>query len=290
VIIQGETGAGKEGAARAIAAWSGRAGPFLAVNCAALPETLVESELFGHEKGAFTGALTARQGRFELANGGTIFLDEVGDFSPATQVKLLRVLQEREFERVGGNAPLKTDVRVIAATNRDLEAMITEGKFRQDLYYRLNVFSIHLPALRERKADILLLSDFFVEKYSKANRRSVKRISTPAIDMLMAYHWPGNVRELENCIERSVLVSNDEVIHGYHLPPTLQTAEASGTVTAGPLQAALDNVEREMITESLKSCRGNMAKAARILGMTERLIGLRVKKHGIDSRRFRSDW
>jgi Nif-specific regulatory protein len=291
VLIRGESGTGKELVAHAIHYNSDRAGkPFIRVNCAALPETLVESELFGHEKGAFTGALAVRQGRFELANGGTIFLDEVGDFSPATQVKLLRVLQEREFERVGGNTPMKTDVRVIAATNRDLEQMITESKFRQDLYYRLNVFSIHLPALRERKADILLLSDFFVEKYSKANRRSVKRISTPAIDMLMAYHWPGNVRELENCIERAVLVSNDEVIHGYHLPPTLQTAEASGTVTSGPLQAALDNVEREMITESLKSCRGNMAKASRILGMTERLMGLRVKKHGIDSRRFRSDW
>ena len=291
VLIRGESGTGKELVAHAIHYNSDRAGkPFIRVNCAALPETLVESELFGHEKGAFTGALAVRQGRFELANGGTIFLDEVGDFSPATQVKLLRVLQEREFERVGGNTPMKTDVRVIAATNRDLEQMIVEGKFRQDLYYRLNVFSIHLPALRERKADILLLADFFVEKYSKANRRSVKRISTPAIDMLMAYHWPGNVRELENCIERSVLVSNDEVIHGYHLPPTLQTAEASGTVTSGPLQAALDNVEREMITESLKSCRGNMAKASRILGMTERLMGLRVKKHGIDSRRFRSDW
>ncbi|HZE99465.1 MAG TPA: nif-specific transcriptional activator NifA [Planctomycetota bacterium] len=291
VLIRGESGTGKELVAHAIHYNSDRAGkPFIRVNCAALPETLVESELFGHEKGAFTGALAARQGRFELANGGTIFLDEVGDFSPATQVKLLRVLQEREFERVGGSTPIKTDVRVIAATNRDLEAMISEGKFRQDLYYRLNVFSIHLPALRERKADILLLSDFFVEKYVKANRRSVKRISTPAIDMLMSYHWPGNVRELENCIERAVLVSNDEVIHGYHLPPTLQTAEASGTVTSGPLQAALDNVEREMITESLKSCRGNMAKAARILGMTERLMGLRVKKHGIDSRRFRSDW
>jgi Nif-specific regulatory protein len=291
VLIRGESGTGKELVAHAIHYNSDRAGkPFIRVNCAALPETLVESELFGHEKGAFTGALTGRQGRFELANGGTIFLDEVGDFSPATQVKLLRVLQEREFERVGGNVPFKTDVRVIAATNRDLEAMIVEGKFRQDLYYRLNVFSIHLPALRERKADILLLSDFFVEKYSKANRRSVKRISTPAIDMLMSYHWPGNVRELENCLERAVLVSNDEVIHGYHLPPTLQTAEASGTVTAGPLQAALDNVEREMITESLKSCRGNMAKASRILGITERLMGLRVKKHGVDSRRFRSDW
>ena len=291
VLIRGESGTGKELVAHAIHYNSARAAkPFVRVNCAALPETLVESELFGHEKGAFTGALATRQGRFEAANGGTIFLDEVGDFSAATQVKLLRVLQEREFERVGGNAPLKVDVRVIAATNRELEQMITEGKFRQDLYYRLNVFSIHLPALRERKADILLLSDFFVEKYSKANHKSVKRISTPAIDMLMSYHWPGNVRELENCIERAVLVSNDEVIHGYHLPPTLQTAEASGTVSVGPLQASLDNVEREMIIESLKSTRGNMAKASQLLGMTERLMGLRVRKHGIDPKRYRSDW
>jgi len=291
VLIRGESGTGKELVAHAIHYNSPRAArPFVRVNCAALPETLVESELFGHEKGAFTGALSARQGRFEAANGGTIFLDEVGDFSAATQVKLLRVLQEREFERVGGNAPIKVDVRVIAATNRDLEEMIGEGKFRQDLYYRLNVFSIHLPALRERKADILLLSDYFVGKYAKANHKSVRRISTPAIDMLMAYHWPGNVRELENCIERAVLVSQDDVIHGYHLPPTLQTAEASGTVTVGPLQAALDNVEREMLMESLKTCRGNMAKAARALGMTERLMGLRVKKHGIDFRRFRTDW
>ena len=291
VLIRGESGTGKELVAHAIHFNSPRSGkPFIRVNCAALPETLVESELFGHEKGAFTGALATRQGRFELANTGTIFLDEVGDFSAATQVKLLRVLQEREFERVGGNQSIKVDVRVIAATNRELESMISEGKFRQDLYYRLNVFSIHVPALRERKADILLLADYFVEKYSRQHHKSVKRISTPAIDMLMAYHWPGNVRELENCIERAVLVSEDEVLHGFHLPPTLQTAEASGTVTVGPLQATLDNVEREMLIESLKTGRGNMAKAARALGMTERLIGLRVKKHGIDPRRFRSEW
>ncbi len=287
-LIRGESGTGKELVAHAVHYNSLRPGkPFVRVNCAALPETLVESELFGHEKGAFTGALATRQGRFEAAHGGTIFLDEVGDFSPATQVKLLRVLQEREFERVGGNVPIKTDVRVIAATNRNLEEMIAEGKFRQDLYYRLNVFSIHLPALRERKADILLLADFFVGKYAKQNHKSVRRISTPAIDMLMSYHWPGNIRELENCIERAVLVSTDEVLHGYHLPPTLQTAEASGTVAVGPLQAALDNVEREMLIESLKNARGNMAKASRSLGMTERLMGLRVKKHGIDARRFR---
>jgi Nif-specific regulatory protein len=287
VLLRGESGTGKELVAHAVHYNSLRAEkPFIKVNLAALPETLVESELFGHEKGAFTGALATRQGRFELAHGGTIFLDEIGDLSPATQVKLLRVLQEREFERVGGNAPIKIDVRVITATNRDLEQMIQQGKFRQDLYYRLNVFTIRLPALRERKADILLLSDHFAAKYAKLNGRSVRRISTPAIDMLMSYHWPGNVRELENCIERAVLVSEDEVIHGYHLPPTLQTAEASGTVPRGPLQASLDNVERELLVEALKTARGNMARAAQALGISERVIGLRVRKHGIQPKRF----
>jgi Nif-specific regulatory protein len=250
----------------------------------------VESELFGHEKGAFTGALAARRGRFELASGGTIFLDEVGDFSPATQVKLLRVLQEREIERVGGGQPIRVDVRVIAATNRNLEEMIAEGKFRQDLYYRLNVFSINVPPLRDRRVDVLLLADFFVQKYVSINGKSVRRISTPAIDMLMSYHWPGNVRELENCIERAVLVTQDEVIHGYHLPPTLQTAEASGTVTVGSLQAALDDIEREMIVEALKTTRGNKSRAAQRLGISERLMGLRVRKHAIDPRRFRTEW
>jgi Nif-specific regulatory protein len=262
--------------------------PFVKVNCAALPETIIESELFGHEKGAFTGALAERKGRFELAEGGSIFLDEIGDFSPATQIRMLRVLQEREFERVGGSATIRADVRIIAATNRDLEQLIAGGRFRQDLYYRLNVFPIHVPPLRERRSDILLLADHFVEKYSRANHKSVRRISTPAIDMLVAYHWPGNVRELENCIERAVLLTSDDVIHGHHLPPTLQTAEASGTAIRGTLREGLDNVEREMIVEALKSARGNMAKAARQLAITERLFGLRVRKFGIDYRRFRT--
>jgi Nif-specific regulatory protein len=289
VLIHGESGTGKELVAHAIHYNSLRAAkPFIKVNCAALPETVIESELFGHEKGAFTGAITQRKGRFELAHGGTIFLDEVGDFSPSTQVKLLRVLQEKEFERVGGTGTLKTDVRVITATNRDLEVLIAEGTFRQDLYYRLNVFAIHIPALRERRADILLLADHFVEKYSKANHKYIRRISTPAIDMLISYHWPGNVRELENVIERAVLMSDDDVIHGYHLPPTLQTAEESGTAHVGSLEATLDNVERELIVDTLKSSRGNMAKAARELGITERVMGLRVKKHGIDPKRFRT--
>ena len=288
VLIRGESGVGKELVAHAIHYNSPRATrPFVKVNCAALPESIIESELFGHEKGAFTGAISQRKGRFELASGGTIFLDEVGDFSPATQIKMLRVLQEREFERVGGTRTLKTDMRVIAATNRDLEQLIAQGAFRQDLYYRLNVFSIHVPPLRERKADILLLADAFVEKYSRANHKRVRRTSTPAIDMMMAYHWPGNVRELENCIERAVLLTNDDVIHGHHLPPTLQTAEASGTAHVGTLQAELDRLERELILDALKSSRGNMAKAARDLGMTERIMGLRVAKYGIDLKRFR---
>ena len=289
VLLRGESGVGKELVAHALHYNSDRADrPLVKVNCAALPETLIESELFGHEKGSFTGATAQRKGRFELARGGTIFLDEIGDLSAHTQIRLLRILQEKEFERVGGSETVKTDVRVIAATNRDLEALVDAGTFRQDLYYRLNVFPIHIPPLRGRKADILLLADHFVEKYGKLHHKDIKRISTPAIDMLMAYHWPGNIRELENCIERAVLVSGDDVIHGHHLPPTLQTAEATGTQPAGNLQAALDNLEREMLLDALKSARGNLAKAARALGITERLMGIRVHKHGIDYRRFRT--
>jgi Nif-specific regulatory protein len=289
VLIRGESGTGKELVAHAIHYNSLRAArPFIKVSCAALPESVIESELFGHEKGAFTGAVAARKGRFELADGGTLFLDEVGDLSPALQIKLLRVLQEREFERVGGTGTIRVNVRLIAATNVDLEGYIGEGRFRQDLYYRLNVFPIHIPPLRDRKADILLLADHFAEKYSRSNHKNVRRISTPAIDMLMAYHWPGNVRELENCIERAVLLSADEVIHGHHLPPTLQTAEASGTAFRGRLRTALANVERELLLDALKSTRGNMAKAARTLGVSERIMGLRVHKYGLDPRRFRN--
>ena len=288
VLIRGETGVGKERVATAIWQGSNRKNrPYVRVNCAALPESIIESELFGHEKGAFTGALSLRKGRFELANGGTIFLDEIGEISLATQAKLLRVMQEGMFERVGGTQTLRVDVRVIAATNRNLEEMIEAGKFRHDLYYRINVFPIYVPPLRERRSDILELADFFLEKYSGQSGKKVVRISTPAIDMLVAYHWPGNVRELENIIERAVLLSQDGVIHGYHLPPTLQTAEASDTASTGTLEAALAAMERETIVEALKSHRGIMAKAARQLGLTERMMRLRVKKHGIDPQRFR---
>ena len=289
VLIRGESGTGKELVAHAIHYNSHRAEkPFVKVNCGALPESIVESELFGHEKGAFTGAIATRKGRFEMAHGGSIFMDEVGDLSPTTQIKLLRVIQEKEFERVGGTATIKTNVRVITATNRPLEQLIREGKFREDLYYRLNVFPIHVPPLRERKTDIPLLADFFVERYNRLNHKAIRRISTPAIDMLMSYHWPGNVRELENCIERAVLLSSDSVIHGHHLPPTLQTAEASGTTHRGTLESTLDAVERDLILDALKASRGNRAKAARALGISERIMGLRVKKLGIDAKRFRT--
>src|SRR5690606_31811282 len=289
VLIRGESGTGKELVAEAIHEASDRKGkPFVKVNCAALPESILESELFGHERGAFTGAITTRKGRFELAEGGTIFLDEVGDFSPATQVKLLRVLQEREFERLGGSKTIPADIRVLAATNRDLEALTKAGLFREDLYYRLNVFEITMPPLRERRSDILLLANHFVEKYSRQNGKSVRRISTPAIDMLRAYRWPGNVRELDNCIERAVLLTSDDVIRAHQLPPTLQTAEATGTAHPDTLQAALDNLERELLVDALEQHRGNKAGAARSLGLTERVMGLRVNRHNIDPRRYKT--
>lgn len=288
VLIRGESGTGKELIAHAIHYNSLRADkPFIKVNCAALPETIIESELFGHEKGAFTGAINRRKGRFELANEGTIFLDEIGDLSPQMQVKLLRVLQEKEFERVGGTETIRVNVRVIAATNRDLEKLMAEGKFREDLYYRLNVFPIHIPPLRERKSDIILLADHFAEKYAKQNKKDIQRISTPALNLLTSYHWPGNVRELENCIERAVILSTDGVIHSYHLPPSLQSAESSHTEFKGTLQETLDRLEKELIEDALKTHRGNMAKAAKMLGITERIMGLRVKKYNIDTKMYK---
>jgi Nif-specific regulatory protein len=289
VLITGESGTGKELVAAEIHRASRRAeGPLVKVNCAALPESIIESELFGHEKGAFTGAVNQRKGRFELAHGGSIFLDEIGELSPQVQVKLLRVLQEREIERIGGSSTVKVDVRVIAATNRNLEDELRAGRFREDLYYRLNVFPIRVPPLRERKSDIVLLADHFSEKYAERNGKLIRRISSPALDLLTSYHWPGNVRELENCIERAVILSTDKVIHSYHLPPSLQSAQSTNTEPTTTLDAALSRLEKELIVEALKIADGNMAAAARRLGITERQMGLRVHHYGINWKLYRA--
>jgi Nif-specific regulatory protein len=288
VLIRGESGVGKELVAHALHVGSPRHNKaFVKVNCAALPESIVESELFGHEKGAFTGAIAMRKGRFELADGGTLFLDEIGDLTPATQVKLLRVLQEREFERVGSQTTLRCDVRVIAATSRDLESLMESGAFRSDLYYRLNVFPIYVPPLRERKSDMLLLADYFVEKYSQENGKSIQRISTAAIDLMMRYHWPGNVRELQNCVERAVLLCQGDAIQAHNLPPTLQAANPEEKSASGTLESAVAALEHEMIVAALKETDGNMAAAARQLGVSERIMGLRVKRYGVEIDRFK---
>ena len=289
VLIRGESGTGKELVANAIHFNSPRSSkPFLKLNCAVLPEALIESELFGHEKGAFTGATEQRMGRFERADGGTLFLDEIGTLHLTAQAKLLRVLQEKEFERIGGNRTFRVDVRIIAATSKDLERSIEEGTFREDLYYRLNVFPIFIPSLRERKTDLLLLANHFIEKFNQKHKKDVRRISTPAIDMLMQYHWPGNVRELENCVERAVLFCTDRVIHSYHLPPTLQTGERSGTIPSLSFEEAMKNYEKELIIDALKNATGNMAEAARLLNTTERIVSYSVKKLQINPKSYRS--
>ncbi len=288
VLIRGESGTGKELVANSTHYNSYQAkNPFIKINCAAIPSNLIESELFGHEKGSFTGAIKQKIGKFELANRGTIFLDEIGAISPDVQVKLLRVLQEKEFERVGGHKTIKISVRVIAATNKNLEQAVEDGSFRGDLYYRLNVFPIYIPPLRERKTDILLLADYFLGNYSQENRKKIKRFSTPAIDMLMDYHWPGNVRELENCIERAVLLCEGGVIHSYHLPPTLQTGNESDTLPNFSLEEAVINLEREMIIDALKNTRGNISMATKILKTTVRKFSYKAKKCNVDYRHYR---
>jgi len=292
VLIRGATGTGKELVAHSIHFNSQRRNnAMICVNCAALPENLIESELFGHEKGAFTGAAQKHRGRFELANGGTIFLDEIGDISISVQVRLLRVLQERTFERVGGTQPIKVNVRVIAATSVDLEKAIAENKFREDLYYRLNIFPIIMPRLRDRRSDIILLADYFVNKYNKAYGKNIKRISSAAINMMMAYHWPGNVRELENCIERTVLTSSDDVVHAYSLPPSLQTVDQTRTsiipVEGASLKDMVNSYEREVLIDSLKKHKGSAAAVARNLRTTPRILNYRIKHLGIDRSRYR---
>ncbi len=287
VLIRGESGTGKELIANSVHYNSTRnKKPFIKINCAAIPENLIESELFGHEKGAFTGASHLKKGKFEMADGGTIFLDEIGNMSLAAQVKLLRVLQEKEFERVGGYKPIKTDVRIIAATNSNLEEMVQQGRFRDDLYFRLNVFPIYIPSLRMRKTDIILLADHFLEKYGKEHGKNIKRITTPAIDMMMEYHWPGNVRELENCIERAVILCNEGALHSYHLPPTLQTGTESRTLPRS-LEDAVARLEKEILMDALKNTRGNIKKAAKLIGTTVRKFSYKATKYNINYKDYR---
>jgi Nif-specific regulatory protein len=282
VMIRGESGVGKELIAEAIHKASTRASkPFVKVNCSALPENLIESELFGHEKGSFTGANALHIGRFEMANGGTVFLDEIGDVPLSIQVKLLRVLQQKQIERVGSAKTIDVDVRIITATNRNLEEMIKNNAFREDFYYRINVFPIFVPALRERKADIIILADHFINKINKQNNMNIKRITGGALDMLMMYSWPGNIRELENVIERAMILTTDDVIHSYNLPPSLQTGVSSNTLDKGSLELVLGKVEKQMIIDTLIANNGNIAKSAVQLGITERIMGLRIKKYNI---------
>jgi len=288
VLLLGESGVGKEMIADALHfEGSNPSGPMVKVNCAALPENILESELFGHEKGSFTGADKLRKGRFEEADGGTLFLDEVGELPLGTQAKLLRVLQERSFERVGGNRTVTVNVRIVAATNRDLAAMVEQGSFRQDLYFRLNVFPLIIPPLRERGSDILTLAEHFLARFARETEKRVTRISTPALNLLMTHFWPGNVRELENAIERAVILTEDDAVHSYNLPPTLQPAVLPGENKLTGLDARLGTIEREMLVEALGKHQGNASKAAVELGLTYRSMGIRMRKHDLRYSSFR---
>jgi two-component system NtrC family response regulator len=281
VVIRGESGTGKELIAKAIHHASARAaGPLVRVNCAALPETLLEPELFGHEKGAFTGAVATRRGRFELAHGGTLFLDEIGDLPLSLQVKLLRVLQEREIERVGSSRPIAVDVRLLAATHRDLEALVREGRFRDDLYYRINVVTVTLPPLRERREDVPRLLDHFLAAYTARNGKTIRGLTAEARDALLRYDYPGNVRELENLVERAVVLTRDEVIGLADLPLSLSPRERE-SAEAASLTAAVEGLERRMIREALGHADGVQTKAAETLGVSERVLRYKLRKYGL---------
>ncbi len=281
ILILGETGTGKELIANAIHYQSDRASmPFVALHCAALSEGVLESELFGHEKGAFTGAVQLRKGRFEMADGGTLFLDEVGEMSLKVQVKLLRVLEKGEFERVGGEKTIKVDVRLIAATNRDLEKEVAEGRFREDLFYRLNVITIHLPPLRERKEDILILSNFFAIKYAKKYKKEIKGFVPEAMDMLCAYQWPGNVRELENVVERAIVLCKKNIIGVDQLPKNIVPNREDIAMIKIPLGVSLEEAEKEVIQKTLLMTHGSKKEAAKILGISSRKIEYKVKEWG----------
>jgi Nif-specific regulatory protein len=286
VLIRGASGTGKELVARAIQGLSPRADkPFIVFNCAALPETLVESELFGHEKGAFTDARERRIGLAEAANGGTLFLDEIGDLSISVQVKLLRFLQERTFSRVGSNEELRSDVRFIAATSRNLEDLMRKKMFREDLYYRLSVFPITMPDLSQRTDDIVPLAQHFLARLNVKYGKNVTRISTPAVNMLQAYAWPGNVRELENCIERAVLTAKDDCVHSYNLPATIQTPEFAEDPFRPDESMSLDEqlaaVEKRILASAIKRHNGNRSAAGRELGVSPRMMNYRLNKAGL---------
>ncbi len=286
VMIQGETGTGKELFARLIHHLGSRAAkPFVAVNCAAIPETLIESEFFGHEKGAFTGAFQRRIGRFEQADGGTLFLDEIGELSPAVQVKLLRFLQEREFQRVGGEKTITADVRIISATHQDLEARVKDGTFREDLFYRIHVVAIKIPPLKERREDIPVLITHFIRRFGNANRKKIAGVSREAQDLLVKYDYPGNVRELENIIERAIVIARGSVISNEDLPFQNQVCgngEAGTTKTpAGNLHQAIAAMEREMIEDAMQQADFNQSKAALLLGLGERMLRYKLKKYGL---------
>ncbi|MEJ5330452.1 MAG: sigma-54 dependent transcriptional regulator [Desulfobaccales bacterium] len=284
VLILGETGTGKELFARLIHQLSPRAGrPFVALNCAAIPETLLESELFGHERGAFTGAMQRRLGRVEQAHGGTLFLDEVGEIPSSIQVKLLRFLQEREFQRLGGERPLKADVRLISATNRDLEALMRQGSFREDLFYRLNVVTLKIPPLRERREDIPPLIDHFLQCFARDNRKAIAGLSREARDLLIKYDYPGNVRELENILERAVVIARGNVITREDLPfPEASSPPASVAFSrAATLPEAVADLERRMIREALEKTGRHQTRAAALLGLSERMLRYKLKKYGL---------
>jgi two-component system NtrC family response regulator len=281
VLIRGESGTGKELIAKAIHYASPRAsGLLVKVNCAALPETLIESELFGHEKGAFTGAVSARKGRFELADGGSLFLDEIGDLPAPVQVKLLRVLQERELERVGSSRPITVNVRLLAATHRNLEVLVREGRFRDDLYYRINVVTVALPPLRERREDLPLFIDHFLRTFAAKNGKTIRGLSREARETLLRYDYPGNVRELENLIERAVVLTRDEVIGLADLPLTLAEPAPEPEADVG-LIAAVEGLERRMIREALAQANGTQTRAADLLGISERVLRYKLKKYGL---------
>lgn len=283
VLIGGESGVGKDLVARAIHEHSQRAaGPFVKINSTAIPETLLESELFGYEKGAFSGAMTNKPGKFELADKGTLFLDEIGDVPAAIQVKLLRVLQDREFERLGSTKTLKVDVRLVAATNRDLRAALEEGTFREDLYYRLNVVAIDIPPLREHKEDIPALAEFFLEKSARESNKKVQGITPQAMKLLMDFHWPGNVRELQNVLERAVTLSSDAMldVRDIHIDGAARRASTDSTA-ALPEGMTLEQWEEEMLREALRRANGNKSQAARALGLSRNALRYRLSKMGV---------